>query len=104
MSDITAEESEMWITICTLCEYVGTPTGFDHPPGENERMRHMVLGNMHAGVAHGEIAVSFKSSSSVQLPWYGVTFAFACKTCGKPKNEPDYKLNIDYSGIQPKRP
>jgi hypothetical protein len=98
VADVSGDQLEMWLTLCKVCEFVGEPKGSDHPPGELPRMRHFVLGSMNAGVGHGEVSVTFKVTvPEVARGPFGVTFAYACKICGKPHNEPDYILNVDDS-------
>jgi hypothetical protein len=103
-SDIIAEQVEAWVSICKVCEFVGEPKGSDHPPGEIAQMRHFVFGSMNAGVAHGDTSVTFKVTPTTVHAPFGVTFAYACKTCNKPHHEPDYILNVDYSSPPTKQP
>jgi len=86
MTDVTAEEIDIWLAVCDDCSFVAEPAGFDRPKGTSEQMRHLTIHGLNPGTSWERISLLVKSPIVVTpSTYFSLAFLYSCKTCGKKK-------------------
>ncbi len=83
-SNVTAEDIDIWLELCTSCSFVTEPAGFDRPTGLTEQVRHLIVHALNPGVAMQKISFLMKPGGPITTTnYFVVAFTYSCKTCGK---------------------
>jgi hypothetical protein len=85
---VAATGLELWINICVDCVYAKEPEGFEKVPGQDEHLRHRILGTLNSGVYLPELTIEI-SPTKPSLTFYEVALKYACSNCGTP---PDWQI------------
>lgn len=91
-SNVAAEAIDIWVEICTTCEYAKEPAGFDKPNGIQKQTRHMSIGELNSGVGNQVNVVEVRNSGPAQR--IGIAFSYSCKNCGPLQRTRDYVIDI----------
>lgn len=79
-----ADNMDVWIEICKICQFAGEPDGFDKPSGISEQVRHRVLNVLNPGIAVEKTPIKIKLT--YEIPFFQIGFTYACAGC-KAKDE-----------------
>jgi len=81
VSDARAENIDVWISICDMCEFAAEPEGYDRPPGSAVQTRHRSIPSLNPGT--GVAVTTLKIRPKLQTSSFDLNFRYACQTCGK---------------------
>lgn len=73
---------DVWIAICTLCEFVEEMSGFESLKGMNKEMRHKVIPQFNPGAMFEKTTIKLKIKQS-NYAAFKISFRYSCSTCGK---------------------
>lgn len=95
VSDVGAEDPDLWVLICAQCAYTKEPDGFEKPPdiGIGQERHIHIHGTLNPGVAFKILSVSFKSD--VFSSPYAIGFKDSCTNCGAIKPLKKFIVNVE---------
>lgn len=81
VSEVPAEDLDVWLQICDACFFAAEPNGMDKPLGIQENTRHMHVPIMKAGATFQTMSLLIKTALNPPVA-VRVGFRYACKSCG----------------------
>lgn len=81
-SSTAANNMDVWIQICDLCEFAEEPAGFEKVKGSDERVRHRQIPILNPGVSFAKQTIKVKPKQKFLN--FDIAFRYSCALCEAP--------------------
>jgi hypothetical protein len=87
ISNVSANDGEIWIMICQVCSFVDEPVGFTRLQGMSEKMRYKRFTFIRPGIFLERMTINVTMpSAAFKIGSFEMSLKYACAECGRVDN------------------